>query len=475
MPVKESLLSVGIDIGTTTTQLILSRLTLEDRGGPFAVPKVGIAQREVVYRSEIHFTPLLNPTTIDAQGVRDIVAEEYRRAGIGPGDVDTGAVIITGETARKENSKKVLEALAAFAGDFVVAAAGPDLESILAAKGSGADGYSEEGNCPVLHCDIGGGTSNLALYDRGILRWTKCLEVGGRRVLVSQDGEQILGVQVPLGSDGGFSGAEKALSGSERWGLGRIRAGERPTRALLDPIVRAMAEELISTIPPHVTHVSFSGGVADTMFHKVEPWWKYGDIGPLLGEAIREGMKEKGLEPIPGNETIRATVIGAGAHSVEVSGSTIFFQNVTFPVKNVPVLRLEEGDLQRGGEGVREKLKWFADDAGLTQVALGLEGEEAPTYARVRELARQVAEGLKPLMDQGHYPIVTLRQDMGKVLGQALAMELAKGGREAGQRLLCIDGVDLGNGDYIDVGPPVAGGRVVPVVVKTLAFEKPRK
>ena len=179
----EQLLSVGIDIGTSTTQLILSRLTLENRAAPFTVPRVAIADREVLYRSDIHFTPLLSDTVIDAAGVRDIVAEEYRKSGFSPHQVDTGAVIITGETARKENAREVLSALSEFAGDFVVATAGPDLESILAARGAGADEYSQEHHTTVLHFDIGGGTANLAKCAHGELIATGCLDVGGRLIM----------------------------------------------------------------------------------------------------------------------------------------------------------------------------------------------------------------------------------------------------------------------------------------------------
>ena len=185
---SETLLSVGIDIGTSTTQLILSRLTLANRANPFSVPRIAIEDREVLYRSGIHFTPLLSDTVIDAEGVRTIVAEEYRKSGFAPEQVDTGAVIITGETARKENAREVLSALSQFAGDFVVATAGPDLESILAARGAGADEYSREHHTDVLHFDIGGGTSNLALYSHGELAATGCLDVGGRLIKLDREG-----------------------------------------------------------------------------------------------------------------------------------------------------------------------------------------------------------------------------------------------------------------------------------------------
>ena len=176
----EQLLSVGIDVGTTTSQLIFSRLTIANSASSFSVPKLEIAQREILFESDISFTPLLNACTIDASGLREIVAAAYEKAGVRPEQVETGAVIITGETARKENARTVLQAVAEFAGDFVVATAGPELESILAAKGAGADRYAAETGKTVLHMDIGGGTSNLALYDENGLVDAGCLNVGGR-------------------------------------------------------------------------------------------------------------------------------------------------------------------------------------------------------------------------------------------------------------------------------------------------------
>ena len=175
-------MSVGIDIGTSTTQLVLSRLTVENRANPFSVPRMDITHREILYRSAIHFTPLTDEVTIDARGVRDIVAAEYRKAGIDRKQVETGAVIITGETARKENAAQVLAALSDFAGDFVVSAAGPDLESVLAAKGVECDKLSESKQGKVLNFDVGGGTANLAFFDKGELIATGCYDIGGRLV-----------------------------------------------------------------------------------------------------------------------------------------------------------------------------------------------------------------------------------------------------------------------------------------------------
>ena len=440
----EHLLSVGIDIGTSTTQLIISRLTLVNRANPLSVPRIAIAQKEILYRSAIHFTPLLSDTVIDADGVREIVAEEYGRSGFEKGQISTGAVIITGETARKENAREVLSALSAFAGDFVVATAGPDLESILAARGAGVDEYSKENHTDVFHFDIGGGTSNLARYNHGALTHTDCLNIGGRLLKIDPDG-RVCYVSPVL--------------------TGAVAVGERVTPQTLAPLIDTLVDGLERAIPADVKNLSFSGGVADCMWSPPENWLAYGDMGVLLGRAIRRRFEEKGYTLLKGTETIRATVVGAGAHSTDISGSTIFYREMTFPLKNLPILKLSEAE-ERGdlGRAVEEKLGWYADEEGLTQIALGLRGERSPSYGRVRELAAGIRRGLEPLLRAGCTPIVVVECDMAKALGQALA-HLVEG------PILCLDGVSVDNGDYIDIGAPIAHGAVLPVVIKTLAFQ----
>ena len=186
---SEWLLSVGLDVGTTSTQMVVSQLKIENNASAFTVPEMVISEREVRYRSPVHFTPLIGENLVDGEGIRRIVMEEYAHAGIQRQDVDTGAVIITGETSRKENARAVLEALSDFAGDFVVATAGPDLESVLAAKGAGALEFSEQTGKAVLHMDIGGGTANLALIDDGKVTQTGCLNVGGRLIKLDCGGK----------------------------------------------------------------------------------------------------------------------------------------------------------------------------------------------------------------------------------------------------------------------------------------------
>lgn len=466
---SETLLSAGIDIGTSTTQLVLSRLTVENQANPFSVPRLAITGREVVYRSVIYFTPLLDEKTIDAEGVRAIVAGEYREAGVDRGQVETGAVIITGETARKENAAQVLAALSEFAGDFVVATAGPDLESILAARGAGADRLSREKRCSVLNFDVGGGTANLALFDKGVLMATGCYDIGGRLV---RYGERIEYVAPVL--TGRFPGVERGVVPDKR-ALERACRDMAETLAqaagLSPPDGRLECYATAGAAPPQVFRpddITFSGGVADCLWQPPVDWQAYGDVGPLLGAAIRDAFAPAGERLVQSAETIRATVVGAGSHSTELSGSTIFYREVAFPLKNLPILRLEPDqaalppdDLART---VREKLNWYADQSGQVQLALGLEGFQSPSYAQVAGLAEGLAAGLGEWAASGFFPVLVLERDMAKVLGQALSQRLPG-------PILCLDGVAAGQGDYIDVGAPIAGGTVLPVIVKTLAFE----
>lgn len=447
---SERLRSIGLDVGTTSTQMILSELTVENHASNFAVPEMEIVQREIVYKSPVHFTPLLDESHMDGDALREIVEREYRKAGITRDSVDTGAIIITGETSRKENARTVLEALSDLAGEFVVATAGPDLESVLAAKGAGAVDFSERTGKTVLHMDIGGGTSNLALIRDGKILRTGCLNVGGRLIKLDRNGTVTYVSPVLKGICGLKTGDTAKREQVEAVTEALVQALEMAAGLRKDtPLLAQLTTAEVGTAwtPPQAgTVLSFSGGVADCIEREI-PWLEYGDIGPVLGQAIRNSRLCQSEYQL-GSETIRATVIGAGCHSTQLSGSTVFYQNIQFPLKNVPVANIE--DLS----SIHQEL---SKQEGMT--ILAMPGLLSPTYRETVSMAEKI-------LAQTQGPVLLcLEQDMAKALGQALAVRLP---RDA--QILCIDRVRVSEGSYLDIGAPV--GHALPVVVKTLVLSQ---
>lgn len=470
------ILSVGIDIGTSTTQVIFSRLALENTGGYFSVPRVSIVKKQVVYKSKIHITPLKTPVLIDGAAVRDIVAEEYRLAGYAPADVNTGAVIITGESARKENAAEVLARLSDFAGEFVVSTAGPDLESIIAGKGSGAWQYSIDNACGAVNLDIGGGTTNIVMFRDGETVCTGCLDIGGRLLRLGPDlvVESISPAAQAVAKDVGVS----------------VEVGARTTYKALTAITDKMADLLAQALglkpqepllwkiqTPEsswfqpvgkIKAICFSGGVADCI-GATEEGVPYGDIGVLLGRSIRKGVLYNALPCITGSETIRATVVGAGTYTTSISGSTIDYSEGMLPIKNIPALRLsvrEEADCFNGlSTTLSRQMSWFLEQSGSDIAALALKGDPDPDYETVRKLAHCLAEGLDQALPQGKPIIILLEHDIAKVLGMAMRDLLGDK-----RKIICVDSVKVEQGDYVDLGRPVLDGLVIPLVVKTLLF-----
>lgn len=479
MALREELLSVGIDIGTSTTQLIFSKIIIENLASNYTVPRIVIVDKEIIYRSEIYFTPLLSQKEINGRGVKDIIENEYQKAGIDKSKIKTGAVIITGETARKENAKEVLETLSGFAGDFVVATAGPDLESIISGKGAGAHKYSKDNKKTVVNMDIGGGTSNLAVFHKGEVVDTGCLDIGGRLIKVDKDSKKITYITKKL---------EKIIKDKNI----NLEIGMVATKDNLKPIIDIMVNSLEASVglKPQddifrqiitnktieldipIECISFSGGVADYVYYEgeIEDYFKYGDIGILLGQSIKDSELCKRLTVFKSIETIRATVVGAGTHTTEISGSTITYTKNAFPIKNLPILKLTKED-ESGGSAtlataLLKKLEWFKLEGDMQRVAIAIEGKENPSFLEVKEYASGLVEGMTELLKRELPLIIIVEKDMAKALGQTIYNLLSYS-----KDVVCLDSVKLDNGDYIDIGSPIAEGNVLPVVVKTLVFQ----
>ena len=374
---------------------------------------------------------------------------QYHVAGIPKNQVDTGAVIITGETSRKENAKEVLNHLAGFAGDFVVATAGPDLESVLSAKGAGATEYSGQTGKTVLHMDIGGGTSNLSFIENGKIVRTGCLNVGGRLVKFDDGGKVTYLSPVLNGltdlhlGDVPTESQLKTITNQLVKAL-QMAAGLLPPTDLLEKLTTKENAGLWHPEKPEV--ISFSGGVADCI-EKDAPTFAYGDMGVLLGRAIKQSSLCQNYRL--GEQTIRATVIGAGCHSTQLSGSTVFYADVELPKKNLPVAVLSQPITEESVRGA-----YAGQDA--ENVVLAIPGNLSLNYQQIKDLAKILLDGSRGEL------LVCLQADMAKALGHCIRLA------EPSRPCLCIDGLYLENESFLDIGSPV--GPALPVVIKTLVL-----
>ena len=478
---KETLISVGIDVGTTTTQVIFSNITIENMSSGARVPEFKIVGKEIFYKGKIHFTPLRSNTEIDETALKEIIEREYKIAGINPDDIDSGAVIITGETARKENAQNISKVLSGYAGEFVVATAGPDLEGIIAGKGSGAAKLSYENNDIVANFDIGGGTTNIAVFSQGEPIDTTCLDLGGRLLRFDKSGlvEYIspkladICKEINVSLEKGKRYPDEVIRKICRY-MAEILlevSGARPRSRLLELTLSPKSTAL--RLDYKIDRVSFTGGVADYIYNNQAETdlYKFGDIGILLGYEIKAILNEFASKVIMPEETIMATVVGAGTQTMDISGSTISYsQSATLPLKNIPIIEITEKEESVNEEELEKtimaKLQWYCLETQKQKVALFLKGERNVSFEKVTSLSKVIAKVWEEFYPHGEEVIVVIENDMAKVLGQSISRKLSNKQRE----VVCIDGIKVSSGDYIDIGKPIGNGSVLPVVIKTLVF-----
>lgn len=479
----QEILSAGIDIGTTTTCLVISKLKIKNVAGGFRVPRIEIVEKNVVYKSDVYFTPLIDEKIIDFVALKAIIEKEYEKARVSPSEIKTGAVIITGETARKENAKNVLDAISKLAGTFVVSVAGPNLEAYLAGLGAGAAKLSCEMRNTVCNVDIGGGTSNISVFDEGKLVSTFCANIGGRLIKVMIDDTKVKLKNIsPYGrivlDEMGLNVVEgDSISFAELQEFAKNLA-----EALLSILIfrpNPLAEKLaIGTLPREpikIDVITFSGGVGylfyeaeylDECSRDVRLATRFQDVGPLLSLALKSGVPKLPYKVIKPLETVYATVIGAGVYTTELSGSTIFISDPNLlPLRDIPVLRVDNpcGDRNEIIQEVRRKIETFKDFEGQVVPAVFIPALHNAKFEKIKKLGEAIFTAYR--MENHHGPIIIISEsDMGKVLGSVLK-NLCNG-----VGVISIDEISLKEGDYIDIGEPLYGGTVVPVVVKTLVF-----
>jgi len=466
------ILSVGVDVGSSTSHLAFSKLVLiKDEHS--ATRRFNIEERNIVYEGRIINTPIMSDNTIDINKLTEFFKEEYKRAEIDPEDIQTGAVIITGESARKQNAKQIAEALSNDAGKFVAATAGPNFESLIAAMGSGAAARSKDDNKTILSCDIGGGTSNIAVIKNGEILSTSCISVGGRVLGVSSKGK-IWRIDEP------------ALKVMQHLGL-NYKIGDRISKADIESIACTLAETLFEvirgpakstlarqlmltdnlTFPSRIDEYSFSGGIAELMYGGVD---NYDDIGQILADQINLLAPKLSAAVIEPANKIRATVIGAGAYSLSISGSSGFMDDkIAFPIRNVPVIRVDVDRSKLSVEHIISQIdvsfQRFDFEEGEDIIALYFKDPVMASYPQLELFARSI-EGALTNSIQNKIPIILIFDtDIACSVGSVIRRET-----DLKTNLLSLDELNLKEGDWIDIGEPLVAGQVFPVTVKSLVF-----
>jgi ethanolamine utilization protein EutA len=465
------LTSVGVDIGSSTSHLLFSRLELERLDNRYIT-----VSRTVLYESEILFTPYVDETTIDGAALERFVQRQYEAAGLRREDVETGALILTGVALLRQNARAIAELFAAEAGRFVAVSAGDNLEATMAAHGSGAVERSGQGNRTVLNVDVGGGTTKLALCQGGRLRELAALDVGARLVVVDE-----AGAITRLEPAGREIGARVGLD---------LALGHRVTGDELRAMSGYMADQVLAALPlagqdagrtpllrtPPLTYrgpldgITFSGGVSEFVYGRQPA--RFGDLGDLLATALRARIERTGLPILEPAAGIRATVIGASQYTIQVSGSTIYVAPLdALPLRNVPVvapdLPLATPDLEPAAiqAAIRAVLERFDLADADSPVALAFHWEGLATYRRLQAFCTGVADAMQASTARGHPIVLVCDGDIGGLVGLHFHEEMG-----LSVPVVSIDGVELRDFDFIDIGTLLPTSGAAPVVIKSLVF-----
>jgi ethanolamine utilization protein EutA len=478
-----TLVTVGIDIGSSGTQVIFSRINLR-RYGEDLTSRYYVVSRETLFQSPVALTPYASDERIDDVALGAIIEEAYAAAGVAPRDIDTGVVILTGEALRRENAEAIAALLAEQGGDFVTATAGHHMESMLAAYGSGASKLSYDQSKRILNVDIGGGTTKLGIVENGDVTVTAALHIGGRLQVVDD-----IGRLVRLDPAGKFHARQAGFF----WSRGDVLSF-----AQLDKVAASMADLLVAALtqrpPPHalehlyltdpiadfgrIDGIMFSGGVGEYVYGREDR--DFGDMGRRLGRAIRARI-DAGALPwplLPAGECIRATALGASEYSVQLSGNTSYISKPgeLLPRRNLQVLQpsyvCEESiDADKLAKAIRAHFTAFDLIEGEGEVALALRWRGAPSYERILAFAEGIRHGLATTIERRKPLYIMLDGDVAQTLGAILREELL-----IESEILAIDGLVLRDFDYIDLGRIRMPSFTVPVTIKSLLFsEDPRR
>jgi ethanolamine utilization protein EutA len=465
------LLSVGVDIGSSTSHLVFSRIVMERLDSRYVV-----AEREAFYASDILLTPYAEGETIDAAALGAFIAKEYADAKVEPDEIDTGALILTGVAVQRRNARAIGELFAREAGKLVAVSAGDSLETVMAAHGSGAVARSIRDQCTVMNVDVGGGTSKVAVCAEGRVLDVCALDVGARLVCLQPDG-RIVRVEAAGRRFGRELGIELEVGGELSLDQGRALAGlmaDKLFEAMRGGAPKVQGESLLRTAAlsgrREIDRLQFSGGVSEFIYGNETQ--KFGDLGPLLADAIRARAEAFCPHLEPSIEGIRATVVGASQYTVQLSGSTIYVAPLgALPLRNVPVIAPalpldgETVEAAAVASATQAELKRLDLDGGEQPVALFVPWRGSATFQRLDAFCRGAVDGLSGVLKKGHPLVLAGDGDVGGLIGIHLHEEM-----KIANPVVSIDGLELKEFDYIDIGAMLDSSGAVPVVIKSLIF-----
>lgn len=476
-----TLTTVGIDIGSSGTQVIFSRVHLR-RLAEDLTSRYYVVSRETLFQSPVALTPYQSEERIDDAKLGVIIDDAYIAAGLSPDQIDTGVVILTGEALRRDNAQGIAKILSEQGGEFVTATAGHHMEAMLAAYGSGAARVSSDNGKRILNVDIGGGTTKLGLVENGKVIATAAVHIGGRLQVV-EDGKI-----VRLDPAGKHHAKRAGFS----W-----NRGDAATATELQKVADGMADTLLAAVtarplPHDIAHlyltdpiaelggidgVMFSGGVAEYIYERETH--DFGDLGPKLGHAIAARIAQGALPwpVLPAGECIRATALGASEYSVQLSGNTSYISapGILLPRRNLQVVQPpfvpgENVDPEELAQAIRSHVTAFDLDGTDRDIALALRWTGLPSYPRLAAFAAGIKSGLADRIAKKLPLYIMLDGDVAQTLGHILRDELS-----VESEILVIDGVVLWDFDYIDLGRIRMPSYTVPVTIKSLVFnEDPR-
>src|SRR6478672_601381 len=440
-----------------------------------------VVERKILWQSPILLTPYRQDYSIDVDELAGFIGGCYAYAGIAREEIDSGAVILTGEALKRRNARAIADLFSEEAGKFVCASAGHHMECQMAAHGSGAIALSRGHNATLLNVDIGGGTTKFALIENGRILATCAVAVGGR--LLVEDGDNgLTRIEPPV------EVVAKALDiglalGKPLAPQDRRRIAARMARIVMGMIDLRQPGELARSLlvteswpaglaNKGVDAMTFSGGVAEYLYKRETR--HFGDLGYDLAEELRHALgHRRDLPPVwdPG-QGIRATVIGAAQFSVQISGNTILIADPDkLPLQNLPVLSCSFAldDViapDAVATAVRGALARADFEEGESPVALSFPWRGDPSHGRLHAVAAGICAALPRTLQEGMPLVLLIDGDVGKSLGRVIRHEIAPDAD-----VIAIDGVQLKEFDYVDIGSVIALTNVVPIIIKSLLFK----